>query len=195
VVVDGCGLGWNARWQAVQILHGRPRSEAPATDRDLFGVSATAAVYRRAALEAVAVRGGAFDASLGSYYEDVDLACRLRAAGHRSRLVAAAVCEHAGSSSLEPRARAALVYRNRYLVLARLLGRSFWPRLPLLALRDLAALAGAAARGDRALAGAIARGLAAVPWHLGGFARLGRPLLAPAEVLRFGSPAALGAEA
>ncbi len=48
---------------------------------EIFGVSATAAVYRREALRAVASGGEVFDPRLGSYYEDVDLAGRLRAAG------------------------------------------------------------------------------------------------------------------
>ena len=192
--IDGCGLGWNERWQAVQLLHRRPASEAPTADRELFGVSATAAVYRRSALEQVAAAGGAaFDPRLGSYYEDVDLACRLRAGGFRAWLVAGAACEHLGSATLCAGDRLALVYRNRYLVLARLLGRSFWPRLPLLLARDAATLVAAAARGDRALAGAIAQGLASMPLRLSGFARLGRPLLRPAEARRAGE--ALGDEA
>ncbi|HVR29504.1 MAG TPA: glycosyltransferase [Thermoanaerobaculia bacterium] len=178
--IDGCGLEWNDRWQAVQLLHHRPVSEAPTTDREVFGVSATAAVYRRSALEAAAGAGGAaFDARLGAYYEDVDLACRLRAKGFRAWLVAAAACEHLGSASLRAGDRLALVYRNRYLVLARLLGRSFWPRLPLLVARDAATLVAAAAGGDRALAGAIARGLISAPRRLAGFASFERPLLDP----------------
>jgi hypothetical protein len=177
--IDGCGLDWNERWQAVQILHRRPSSEAPPADRDVFGVSATAALYRRAALEQVAGRGGVFDPRLGSYYEDVDLACRLRGRGFRARLVVAAVCRHLGSSSSSEGDRLALLYRNRYLVLARFLGRSFWPRLPVLLLRDLATLARAAARGEGGRAIAIARGLAAAPLRLAGFANLGPPLLRP----------------
>lgn len=177
--IDGCGLTWNKRLQAVQLLHGRPAAEAPASDREVFGVSATATLYRRAALLEVAGPGGIFDARLGSYYEDVDLACRLRAQGYGARLVARAVCRHAGSSSSTEGDRLALVYRNRYLVLARLLGRAFWPRLPLLLLRDVATLAAAAASGEGARAGAIARGLAGAVTRLAGFANLRKPLLRP----------------
>jgi GT2 family glycosyltransferase len=181
--IDGCGLAWNDRWQAVQLLHGQPASAAPAADRDVFGVSATAAVYRRAALDQVAVSGhDVFDPRLGSYYEDVDLACRLRARGLGARLVAGVVCRHAGSASSSEGDRLALVYRNRYLVLARMLGRAFWPRLPLLVLRDLATLAAAAARGEGARAGAIVQGLASAPLRFGGFANLGPPLLRPTLV-------------
>jgi GT2 family glycosyltransferase len=177
--IDGCGLAWNERWQAVQLLHRRPARDAPAADHEVFGVSATAALYRRAALEQVAGPGGAFDPRLGSYYEDADLACRLRASGWSAMLVAGAVCHHRGSSSSSEGDRLALVYRNRYLVLARLLGRAFWPRLPLLVLRDLATLAAAAARGEGARAIAIAHGLAGAPLRFAGFASLAPPLLRP----------------
>jgi GT2 family glycosyltransferase len=191
--LDGCGLGWNERWQAVQLLHGRAASEAPVEPREIFGVSATAAVYRRAALHEVAGPDGAFDPRLGSYYEDVDLACRLRAAGHRALLVPSAVCRHLGSSSLGEEERLELVYRNRYLVLARLLGRAFWPRLPLFVARDLAALASALSGGERARASAIGRGLMAAPRCLPAFASLDRPLVAVAAARRTASP--LGATA
>jgi GT2 family glycosyltransferase len=191
--LDGCGLGWNERWQAVQILHGRPASDAPIAPREVFGVSATAALYRRAALHDVAGPEGAFDPRLGSYYEDVDLACRLRAAGHRALLVPGAVCRHVGSSSVSEGERLALVYRNRYLVLARLLGRSFWPRLPLFVLRDLGALASAASAGERTRAGAIARGLLAAPRRLPGFASLRAPLVAVAAARRTTAPLEAGA--
>jgi GT2 family glycosyltransferase len=186
--VDGCGLAWNRRWQAVQLLHRRPAQDAPTTDREVFGVSATAALYRRAALaEVAAPDGGVFDARLGSYYEDVDLACRLRAAGYRALLAAGAACEHLGSTSMSAGDRTALVYRNRYLVLARLLGRSFWPRLPWLVARDLATLLAAEAKGDRAQAGAIARGLGAATVRVAGFASLKPPLLSPKEARRASS--------
>jgi GT2 family glycosyltransferase len=45
----------------------------------VFGASGSSAFYRTEALRRV----GAFDASFGSYYEDVDLAFRLRWAGYR----------------------------------------------------------------------------------------------------------------
>jgi GT2 family glycosyltransferase len=182
--IDGCGLTWNERWQAVQILHGRPAGEAPSEDREIFGVSATAAVYRRAALESVAERGEVFDSRLDSYYEDADLACRLRAAGHSALLIASARCRHLGSSSSSESARLALVYRNRYGVLARVLGHGFWPRLPLFVLRDLAALVGAVVRGERARAAAIARGLAAAPLRVADFASLRAPLLEARDLER-----------
>ena len=210
--VDGAGLAWNRRWQAVQLGRGetvdewathwvrrRPRrlppkaageragrqagsaregarpsasrgflgrpagtpahpvcddvqeeSPHPVCDdvgNEVYGVSATAAVYRRDALAQVSGGSSAdnplrpFDERLDSYYEDVELADRLHAAGYRALLVPAARAEHAGAlSSRSPRAarrRTRLVYANRLLVLARRLGRGFWPRLPIFLGRDV----------------------------------------------------------
>ena len=73
---------------------------------EVFGASASSAFYRAEALRRV----GAFDPSYGSYYEDVDLAFRLRWAGYRC--VYAPSCRilhdvsatyHHGSSSLHRR--------------------------------------------------------------------------------------------
>jgi GT2 family glycosyltransferase len=145
-LVDGCGIAWNGWWQAVQVDHGRPAPPVSEGVREIFGVSATAALYRRAALE-----GEAFDPRLGSYYEDVDLAVRLRAAGWRALLVPAARVRHGGSVTGRTlsRERWRLIYGNRYLVASRLLGRGFLPRLPVLVLRDGIDLGRAFLRGDR----------------------------------------------
>jgi GT2 family glycosyltransferase len=155
-VADGCGLAWNRWWQAVQIGHGKPAPGPEGDAREVFGVSATAAIYRRAAFPA----GDVFDPRLVSYYEDVDLAVRLRAAGWRALLVPAARARHAGSLTGRTlsRERWRLVYGNRWRVAARHLGGGFWPRTPLLAVRDVVDLAHAVARGDRELAAGIVSG-------------------------------------
>lgn len=150
--VDGAGLAWNRRWQAVQPGRGETVDEwvshwlrrQAGTAHPVYGVSATAAIYRRAALLEASGVGGAlkpFEERLESYYEDVDLADRLHRAGYHALLVPAARAEHAGAlSSRSPRAarrRTRRVYANRLLVLARRLGRGFWPRLPVLLGRDV----------------------------------------------------------
>jgi GT2 family glycosyltransferase len=262
--IDGCGLGWNRWWQAIQIGHGKPlppltgEDQAPALPAasgqaamppaaasmakappaasrlaqvssssfelashpqpaavavaEIFGVSATAALFRRTALEQVALGGQVFDPRLVSYYEDAELAGRLRAAGFRALLAPAARARHAGSASgrtgTAGRERWRLIYGNRYLAAARLLGRGLWPRLPLMLLRDLLDLAGPAAllhplrrRDDRGLPGESGAGHAAPLSHRGrftgmvagwgralrqlpSFARIGTPAPAPAEVAR-----------
>jgi GT2 family glycosyltransferase len=276
--IDGCGLGWNRWWQAIQIGHGEPLPAAgpaaavypagaglahpppaasglhvadqapvstsgsspaatkaaaselappplpPASSNlapgwqpaggavavaEIFGVSATAALFRRSALEQVALGGQVFDPRLVSYYEDSELAGRLRAAGFSALLVPAARARHLGSASgrtaAAGRERWRLIYGNRYLAAARLLGRGLWARLPRMLLRDLLDVAGPAALfhallrrarrllpGDRGTGPGASRGRLsgmAAGWgralhHLPSFARTGPPAPSPAEVAR-----------
>lgn len=213
--IDGCGLGWNRWWQAVQRGHGEPAPPSRAAGgpaagavaagaaAEVFGVSATAALYRRAALERVALRGGQFfDPRLVSYYEDAELAGRLRAAGFRALLAPAAQACHAASTSARAapasRERWRLIYGNRYLAAARLLGRGLWPRLPTMLLRDvLDVLALVGRRRDPAASGELVgagdrrerlAGMLAGWWralrHLPAFLRFGPPLPPAAEVAR-----------
>jgi GT2 family glycosyltransferase len=157
-LADGCGIAWNRWWQAVQVGHGKPAPGPDSGVREIFGVSATAAIYRRAALRAAGPE--AFDPRLGSYYEDVDLAVRLRAAGFRALLVPAARARHAGSLTGKTlsRERWRLVYGNRWRVARRFLGGGFWPRVPILAARDGIDLGRALLWGDGELAAGILSG-------------------------------------
>ena len=159
---DGCGISWNRWWQAVQVGHGLPAPAASEPMREIFGVSATAALFRRAALREVAADGNVFDPRLISYYEDVELAGRLRAAGWRALLVPAARARHAGSATggTMSRERWRLIYGNRWLAASRFLGSGLWPRVPRMLLRDLLDLARAAGAGDGARAAGIAAGWA-----------------------------------
>ena len=59
--IDSAGLEWNARGEAVPVLSGGPAASAPETAFGVTGVSATATLYRREALEAVASEGAVFD--------------------------------------------------------------------------------------------------------------------------------------
>jgi GT2 family glycosyltransferase len=81
-----------------------------------WGVSATAALYRREALGDTI-----FDETLFAYYEDVDLCARLHDAGWRSEVLQVIKATHRGSQSaaiLGPDALR-LRTRNRYLVARR----------------------------------------------------------------------------
>lgn len=169
--LDGRGLEWNRWWQAVQVGHGEPVADLPPQGEpsgaveEVFGVSATAAVYRRSALEAVSgVRADGrlqiFDEGLGAYYEDADLAGRLRRAGWTALWVPAARALHAGSLTGDRRRRWRLtrIYGNRWAVAARCLGRRFPAAVPRMAARDLADLARALGRADLAAAAGIACG-------------------------------------
>lgn len=242
--LDGCGLGWNRWWQAIQLGHGQPAASFPLAARggaplgrhglagrqeqhsdpappfaappslpslqspastariaapqapsafEVFGVSATAALYRREALEGVARDGQVFEPRLISYYEDAELAARLRAAGWRALVVPLARARHAGSASGQAAAsrdRWRLIYGNRYLAAARLLGRAFWLHLPAMALRDLLdlrglvrAVPGGGADRRRRLGG-MAEGWWRALRLLPAFAHLGPPVPPPVEVAR-----------
>lgn len=62
--------------------------------QEVFGVCAAAALYRRAALDSVAIDGEVFDETYFSYIEDVDLDWRLRWMGWRAWYEPAAVAIH-----------------------------------------------------------------------------------------------------
>lgn len=80
-----------------------------------WGVSATAALYRRSAID-----GPMFDESLFAYYEDVELCARLRRDGWRLGVLPVVKATHHGSKSASVLADAVrLRTRNRYLVARR----------------------------------------------------------------------------
>jgi GT2 family glycosyltransferase len=185
--IDGCGIAWNDRWQPIQIDHGRSRTSIRQMT-EIFGASATAAVFRHRTLLQVATGPKEiFDPRLHTYYDDVDLAVRLRGAGFRSLLFPAATALHAGSVSSESaqRWRYRQLYGNRLLVLARLLGRSFWVHSPAILAVDLRALARAALQRDTVQLGGILQGWHRAAVHLRHFARSGRPLVSNRELRRF----------
>lgn len=139
--VDGAGLEWNSRGEAVPVFSGADASVAPLEPFEVSGVSATATLYRREALEAVARGGAPFDGAFFAYYEDVDLSLRLRRAGWRFVCDPGAVARHEGSRTglRTPFRRAFWTARNRW----RTLFRNFTPgliarNLPALLSADLA---------------------------------------------------------
>jgi len=93
-----------------QIGHGQPLGSPLAV---AWGVSATATLYRRAALG-----DRVFDERLFTYYEDVELSARLREAGWRTAVLPVVKAMHRGSMSASVLGARALRLRtrNRYLV-------------------------------------------------------------------------------
>ena len=81
-----------------------------------WGVSATATLYRRAA-----IGDRFFDPTFFAYYEDVDLCARLHEAGWRTRVLPVAKVTHRGSASASILGKDALRLRtrNRYRVARR----------------------------------------------------------------------------
>lgn len=128
--VDTAGLSWNSRGEAIPFLAGRDPASAPAGRVEVPGISATASLYRRSALESVAEGGSVFDGSFFAYYEDVDLSLRLARAGWRFALDPRAVAYHEGSLTgrRTPWKRALWISRNRWKTLLKNFDGSFLRR-------------------------------------------------------------------
>ena len=94
-LIDSAGVVADVTLMGFDYLHGEP-VEAAAKAADPLGPTGGAALYRRSAFEAV----GGFDERIFLYYEDLDLALRLAAAGGRCRLAPKARAIHAYSASL-----------------------------------------------------------------------------------------------
>jgi GT2 family glycosyltransferase len=120
VRVDSAGDDYYLGGVARKRHHAEKLSKVENSSRDVFGVSACAAFYRRTA----AMNVGGFPEPFGAYFEDVDLAFRLHRAGHRLIFEPSSrVWHHGGSSYGEPRGSLAVqMSRNEELV--------FWRNLP-----------------------------------------------------------------
>jgi N-acetylglucosaminyl-diphospho-decaprenol L-rhamnosyltransferase len=94
-LIDSAGVVADRTLMGFDYLHGEPLS-AVANAADPLGPTGGAALYDLAAFEAV----GGFDERIFLYYEDLDLALRMAAAGARCRLAAGATALHAYSASL-----------------------------------------------------------------------------------------------
>lgn len=94
-LIDSAGVVADRTLMGFDYLHGEPlsaASEAP----DPLGPTGGAALYRRDAFAAV----GGFDERIFLYYEDLDLALRMAAAGASCRLAPEARALHSYSASL-----------------------------------------------------------------------------------------------
>jgi len=107
--IDGAGIDVSDG-TIRQLAHGARIAEARPR---AWGVSATAALYRRAA-----VGDRPFDPHFFAYYEDVELSARLHEAGWKTIVVDAVKATHRGSQSASVLGSDALRLRtrNRYLV-------------------------------------------------------------------------------
>lgn len=94
-LIDSAGIVADRTLMGFDYLHGEPL-EAAATAPDPLGPTGGAALYR---LDTFRAAGG-FDERIFLYYEDLDLALRLRATGARCRLAPGARAVHAYSASL-----------------------------------------------------------------------------------------------
>jgi O-antigen biosynthesis protein len=119
--VDSAGDSYSLAGWPTKRGHGQPRALfAGRPIEEVFGASGSSAFYRAAALR----RAGGFDPLLGSYYEDIDLAFRLRWAGYRCVFTAGSLVYHDVSAT----------YNHGSPSLQRLMARNteivFWANLP-----------------------------------------------------------------
>lgn len=150
-IIDSAGDDYDRGGFARKRGHGEPLSDRFRTPCEVFGASASSAFYRADVLRAV----GVFPEDFGAYFEDVDLAWRIRRAGYRTMYEPNAVVWHRVGSS----------YRKRRELLERQSQneeRVFWRNVPdvwRMLPRHAAVLAGKALR--RVREGTL------VPWAVG----------------------------
>ncbi|SDF94361.1 glycosyltransferase [Thalassobaculum litoreum] len=157
--LDGMGdpyAPWGAAWRG-----GKGGLAVPVAESEVFGPCAAAALYRRDAFEAV----GGFCERFFCYYEDVDLALRLRRAGWRSVITPWAIVRHVGSGSTSSDFVLRHATRNRVWTYLRgmpaLAGLVFAPVMAGLALAGV--LAGVLRGGAGARARALLEAVRAFP--------------------------------
>lgn len=143
-VLDSAGVRLLRRGGAKDLLRGKSPAQLPLAQGGgpitIFGCCAASAFYRTEALRNV----GLFDEELFQTNEDVDLACRLQAAGYSALLVPQSVVRHKGGVSRHRKRGRMWFIANRAKL--RVVAR-WWPRplaapaLVIGALRGLLAVA------------------------------------------------------
>jgi GT2 family glycosyltransferase len=91
--LDGTGDVYHVSGLAFRRDHGRAVENVDRPEAEVFAPCAAAAMYRRSAF----VEAGGFDERYFAYLEDLDLAFRLRLAGHRCLYVPGSTALHVGS--------------------------------------------------------------------------------------------------
>ncbi len=127
-----CGLAWRRD-------HGMPEKKTPRLAEEIFSPCAAAAMYRRDILLDI----GGFDERFFCYFEDIDLAFRLRLLGHRCLYVPTAKVDHFGSAIVGRRSDFAVYHGHRNMVWSyfkNMPSMLFWYGLPQHILANLAAL-------------------------------------------------------
>lgn len=93
-MLDGTGDIYHVSGMAWRRDHRKPATQGSQSSGEIFAPCAAAALYRSDAFNEV----GGFDESFFCYFEDVDLAFRLRLRGHKCLYVRDAVVSHMGSA-------------------------------------------------------------------------------------------------
>jgi GT2 family glycosyltransferase len=144
--LDACGMVLTRNWRHLDRGSGEVDGGQWSQADRVFGATGAASLFRRAALDDVAVEGEIFDSRFHSFREDAELCFRLRERGWEVIYEPAAVCEHRRFNLPERRsAMPAAVnlhsLKNRYLLRLyhQTAGNLLRTLLPTL-IRDVAAL-------------------------------------------------------
>jgi GT2 family glycosyltransferase len=112
-LLDSAGIKIFKNHRAIELGAGEMDLEEWNTSREVFGVSGAAPVYRRLALNDVAINGEFFDEDFFSYKEDLDLAYRLRLAGFKAWFLPAARAYHDRSARSTAKTDSTVVKERR----------------------------------------------------------------------------------
>jgi len=145
--LDACGMRLTRTWRHLDRGSGELDRGQFAVAERVFGATGAASLWRREALDDVALDGEIFDPRFHSYREDAELCLRLRERGweivyqptaqvvHRRRVVPAGRSELPATINFHS-------LKNRYLLrVGHQTVGNFWRTLPWTLARDLAALA------------------------------------------------------
>ena len=113
-LLDGTGDVYHVSGLAWRRDHGMPEDRIPRATGEIFSPCAAAAMYRRD----VFLEAGGFDERFFCYFEDIDLAFRLRLLGHRCLHVSDAAVEHIGSATTGRQSDFAVYHGHRNMVWA-----------------------------------------------------------------------------
>lgn len=92
--IDACGMRLTWTWRHLDRGSGEPDSGQLASPELVFGATGAATLYRREALDDVAIGGEIFDARYHSFREDAELSFRLRERGWEILYEPSAVARH-----------------------------------------------------------------------------------------------------
>lgn len=93
-LLDACGMRLTSSWRHLDRGSGEVDRGQLSQPERVFGATGAATLFRREALDDVAVEGEIFDPRFHSFREDAELAFRLRERGWEILYEPAAVCEH-----------------------------------------------------------------------------------------------------
>jgi GT2 family glycosyltransferase len=150
-VVDAAGMTIDRRRKNSLVGHGEPRAEHT-TAQEVFGGDGACVLYRREALNAIAVGAEVFDEDMALWASDADVAWRARNAGWRCVFEPAAVAWHVrfyspGNRALVAPEHRRLQFRNRLLMIAKNeTGRGFARNAPFILGYEVLALGHAVLR-------------------------------------------------